>query len=414
MADAPETPETLALAWLDKQSPELKSKIDTILNNMHKDIMDIIQEEKPVPASSAAGSPASPPEASNNDSGGSSSGNSNVPGGNISNAFGGSGSGSSGSSDSSSVSDSGSDSNSGSGSTFWKDLWGKRQGDLGGSVWSGMKKGALGGAGVGLATGGLGGALTGGLLGGIGGGLYGAGKHLWGSGNNASLGKAQSLSDKLAYGAGGLKRKFDDSSLGKNFRLGHKYSGRKWESYCSDKIIDILFKEDCQYYFQLFNENKKVSLNDYANTSGPINYYIEETLYTYLSELNWSNTFLENLPPNAYEPTGVTPISGTASPAATPEPPKAAIDPLDELKQKIMARIGKYRAQIASLLRDYAAELAAAPAEPAAPAAASAAVPEKKTNTTRKRKSKQVEPEAQAQATQDQAPPKVYTGQEIL
>lgn len=352
---------------------EINGKITAILNSLHDDILDIIQTEQPPtaqPAQSGSAAPTGPSGASNAASVVSGGDGSNMAGGGISNAFG----GSVGSSGGSSEEDG---SGSGGGSTFWRDLWG------------GTKK-VLGGLGRGAAALGRGAVRGAEALG------RGA-DNLFNKSSNSSVAGVPSspLTTKLGYGLGGAWGNFK-----RGWDKGAKYRGRAWESYCSEKITDILFKEECQDYFQLFNENQRISLADYSKTSDSVNYYIEEALYAYLSELDWSNTFLENLPS---DPIGVTPVNG-AAPSPEPQQPQAAVDPLAELKQKIMAKIGKYRAQIANLLKDYAAKLV-----PAAPAAA-AAVPEKPKRKWNRRP-KPTEPQAVSQSPPTETPaPSVEQG----
>ena len=176
--------------------------------------------------------------------------------------------------------------------------------------------------------------------------LWGGAKKAWSSGKewvkknllSQPTMPSSPMSKKLGYKLGGTWANFKNG-----WDKGVQYKGKTWESFCSKHISDIVFKEECQDYFKLFNENKRISLSDYAETSGPVNYYIEEILYAYLDGLDWSNTILENL----NEPIGVSSVEPENNSPQQPNP----------LEEKIMATISKYRIQIANLLKDYASKI---------------------------------------------------------
>lgn len=187
-------------------------------------------------------------------------------------------------------------------------------------------------------------------------------------GGSAGAMPSSPMSTKLGYGLGGAWSNFK-----RGWDKGVQHRGKTWESFCSSRIAEVLFKEECQDYFALFNESKRISLIDYANASGTVNYYIEEALYAYLDGLNWSNTILEN---DISTPIGTSDVNTGANFQPIDSTPK---DPLAEIKNKITEKISKYRVQIANLLKTYASQIHAAqkpePVEPAVEPAQPAAEP---------------------------------------
>ena len=312
---------------------EIHGELDKVFDDLHADIMDIIKNEKLPDSLDSKTSSKSPAEAPSSPSSSSLSGGPSSS----SNAVGGNPVAPSGSGDSGGLN--GSNGPTG-GSGFFNDLWSATK-----SVGRGVRNVASG--------------------------LWDGGKRVVsdlynkiGSGQStpaakSSLGNSTPLTTKIGYGLGGAYAGARDgfNNFKRGWGKGVLHKGRTWESYCSDRVASILFKEECQDYFRLLNENRFVSLSEYARTAEPVNYYIEEALYAYLSECNWSGTILE-----AYttEPIGVGDVNGSNSEDAADDSnaeTNSVADPLAELKEKIKQKIHSYRTRIASLLKNFAPKI---------------------------------------------------------